>query len=111
MRKNTEYRNRYEFTKSTYSYALEKSKYICSECGEKKKRSELEVHHRVAIWFACQNPVLIPDVIRHIANAEVLCLECHQQKHREESFEHYVEEAKILLENWHSFVLFAISGD
>lgn len=72
-------RKRYEFDNQTKYEAKKRAGFRCEICG---KPTNLEVHHRIAIWFARDYmPQLAASVIKSLANAEVLCSDCHKQIH------------------------------
>ena len=99
-------REGYEFNLGLKKYALERANYRCEMCGRKGTRQNpLEVHHRVAIWFAKQYPFIAPAVITHIANAQVLCHECHTQHHQEATAETYQRELELVLQDYAAAVI------
>ncbi len=85
------------FSEETKRLAKERAGYRCQECGKyEKDGAKLEIHHRVAIWFAQEIPCLAPMVIASLANSVCLCQECHAKRHdpKTESRTKYAEEAK-----------------
>lgn len=64
--------------------AKELANYRCERCGRSEDRVEqLEVHHKLAIWFASKYfPHLSGLILNSVANAEVLCHRCHFKHHR-----------------------------
>lgn len=91
-------RKQYEFDFSTKQEALEKAGYRCEWCEAQDSRTNrLEVDHAIAIWFARENPALTVEVIKSIANATVLCHECHADKHLQESRRYYADLAPTVL--------------
>lgn len=104
------YRDRYEFSRSVKREAKERAGWKCEQCGTKgTKQNRLEVDHKVAIWFAHKYQFLAPAVIQHIANAQVLCQECHEEKHRKESIEGYKIEAAMLIDEYAGFLAHALA--
>jgi 5-methylcytosine-specific restriction endonuclease McrA len=87
----------YGFDPETKKQALEKSGFRCEVCGSTE---HLEVNHLVAIWFAVENPCLIPAVIKSIANTQILCHPCHAQSHLNESRAKYAEIAPKVLDKY-----------
>lgn len=91
----------YEFTQKTKIDALNKAHWQCEECGKKKsetKEGYLEIDHRIPIWFVLSYfPTLAPAVVKSIANARVLCKDCHERIHLTEKKKDYIERAKTLL--------------
>jgi hypothetical protein len=79
----------YKFDKVTKELAVKKANYHC-ECCEaklnKKDSKKAEVHHLLPVWvvFNCC-PEMSADLIRNLANAVVLCHDCHCFLHQIEN--------------------------
>ena len=71
----------YRFPDSVKETALEYAQFRCERCNSVV---ELEIHHILPIWFFLE---LVPQVflplVNTIANAEVLCSQCHNEEHQE----------------------------
>lgn len=67
-------RRGYEFSNETKELARKKARYCCERCG---KEGRTEVHHRIPIYIAKQYPELSQAMISSLANAEILCSDCH----------------------------------
>lgn len=69
----------YEFTYKTRVEALKRAKFTCEECGVRQEDGyALFVHHVLGIAFArYYYPSIAPVVISSLANARVLCSDCH----------------------------------
>lgn len=90
----------YEFDPATKMEAL-KNKCLCDECGlPATKDDPFECDHEIAIWWARENPVFAIEVIRSIANLQILHRSCHKKKHEKESRLYYQEKAKVVLERY-----------
>lgn len=72
----------YEFTEQIKGAALYRAGYKCEDCGvEKASDRRLNVHHKLGIAYALRYyPSVPPTLIRSLANAEVLCDQCHLKK-------------------------------
>lgn len=91
------------FSPETKQKAKERAGYRCQECGKyEKDGAKLEIHHRVAIWFAQELPCLAPMVITSLANSVCLCQECHSKYHnpKTESRTKYADEAKKVVADY-----------
>lgn len=90
----------YEFTPDTKIDALKRSGFKCELCGVPKHEARdgyLEIHHKLAIAAAINYyPSLAPALIRSIANAQVLCKDCHQQEDNRMRFNHPMIAAGLL---------------
>lgn len=68
-----------EFPYRVKKEAIERAGNKCERCGSTER---LQVHHRLAIWFASEFfPQIANHVLTSIRNAEVLCAECHDKHH------------------------------
>lgn len=79
----------YKFNKETKEAAVERAAYKCECCGvelNKKDSQKAEVHHLLPIWVILNfYPKMSASVIRSLlANAVVLCHDCHCLLHQEE---------------------------
>jgi predicted HNH restriction endonuclease len=98
-----EKRRVFEFDFKTKQEALQRTHYTCEICGREENREKgvyLQAHHRIAIWFALENPCLALEAIRSLANLEIVCRECHSKIHEQESRTYYAELAPIVLRNY-----------
>lgn len=101
-----ERRRPYEFPPEVKKEALEKAGYACEQCGRQDNRTEkLQADHRVAIWFARESKSLAVEVIKSIANCQILCQTCHSEKHKEESRAYYEQESLAVLQAYFELVL------
>ena len=79
-----EKRAKYEFDKGTKRYAKELAGWKCEQCGcSPTKDNWLEADHLLPILavvkkFQFMNPV----IIKHLANLQVLCKSCHDERHQ-----------------------------
>ncbi len=75
---------REKFSYPVKEEAKQRVNYTCERCGRSNGRvKQLEVHHRLAIWFAKKYfPQLSSIILNSIANAEVLCYRCHLKLHK-----------------------------
>lgn len=90
----------YEFDYETKQEALRRSP-VCEGCGKPEtKEDPFVVHHKIAIWFALENPCLIPEVLRSIQNAQTLHRSCHHKLHRQESRKYYQEVVPVVVSAW-----------
>ena len=103
-------RQGYEFDFGVKKYALERANYRCEVCGTKgTRKNRLEVHHKIAIWVAKQYPFIAPVVIKHIANAQVLCHDCHVKHHQEHTTpEDYEEIIQEVLETYAGTIIYMV---
>lgn len=77
--------------------AKEKAGYRCERCGKRLDKEFLEVHHLVAIWATIKLNLPV-EFVTGLANAQVLCHDCHTEKHkREPSIKEYMILAQSLL--------------
>lgn len=91
MRKEKIDRTNYEFTKETILAALRFADFRCEECHRSKPQLALdgekpyfEMHHILGIEIAVRYfPEISAEVIKSIANCEVVCRECHREIHRQ----------------------------
>lgn len=88
-----------EFSDATKRDALRNAGYKCERCGVPKGQARdgyLEIHHKLAIWCVVNYyPYLLPEVVRSIVNAEVLCKDCHQEADNNMRFTHQ-DTARVL---------------
>jgi hypothetical protein len=92
-----EQRRVYEFPYAVKHEALETT-LKCEVCGEEETDDNpFECNHRIAIWFAIENPCLIPDVIRSISNLQIVHKKCHLELHQKESRAYYENIAPVVL--------------
>lgn len=104
--KHQEKRRPLEFDRKTKIEALERNNYKCVDCGvEDSRTNRLQVDHEIAIWFALENPCLVADVIKSIANAKPRCTKCHSEKHKRESRKMYQELAPKVLQAYLELVV------
>lgn len=77
----------YEFSSDVKLDALRRANWRCERCGKHKSETPegyLEIHHILAIGIVIKDyPQLAPAIVKSLANAEVLCCDCHTQIHRE----------------------------
>jgi len=87
------------FSNETKKLAKERAGYRCQICG---KEGNLEIHHRVAIWFAQEIPCLSYVVLSSLCNAIAICTDCHKKLHdpTKESRTQYAEEAQGVLHDF-----------
>jgi len=82
----------YEFTPETKILALKRANWRCEDCRVPKHMARdgyLEIHHMLAIAIAITDyPFLAPAVISSLANARVLCKDCHQKADNNMRFDH-----------------------
>lgn len=97
-------RLRYSFSKETILDGLRRSAksnednlFCCERCGKTKKEvGYLEAHHKLSIYFAVNYfPNISADIIKSLANLEILCPCCHKLEHSELR----LEEAKIIAQS------------
>lgn len=73
-----------EFTKETKLSALRRANWKCEQCGIDKQHAPehyLEIHHKLGIALALRHhPEISHALISSLANAEVLCIKCHDKK-------------------------------
>lgn len=69
-------REGYTFAKETKYERSRESEGRCEVCG---RRARLQAHHLVGCYFAARNPLLLPQLIRSIENAQSLCPNCHKK--------------------------------
>lgn len=90
----------YEFTPETKILALKRANFRCEDCGVPKHKSKdgyLEIHHVLAVMAAVNYYPNIPHVIiASLANAMVLCKDCHQARDNSMRFDHPVIAQTIL---------------
>jgi len=86
------------FNHETKQKAKERAGWKCELCGE--PADYLEVHHRIAIWFALEVPALSYIVISSLANAQVVCGEDHSKLHAQESRTYYAQLAPQVLKEY-----------
>jgi hypothetical protein len=87
-------RDSFEFPWLVRSEALRRNGYCCERCGRSRKElrqdhesTRFEFHHFLGIWeamIACPEilgdiAVDIVDIVRSLANIEVLCVSCHKK--------------------------------
>lgn len=79
----------YEFSPEVKLDALKRAHWRCERCGKHKSETPegyLEIHHILAIGIVIKDyPQLAPAIVKSLANAKVLCCDCHTQIHREET--------------------------
>lgn len=82
----------YEFTPETKLEALKRANFRCEGCGVPKREARdgyLEIHHVLGVAAAIKfYPSLAPAIISSLANAQVLCKDCHQQEDNRMQFNH-----------------------
>lgn len=90
----------YEFSPQTKLEALRRANWKCEICGVPKQSARdgyLEIHHKLAIAVAIQYyPSLGHTIISSLANAQVLCKDCHQQEDNRMRFNHPMIAAGLL---------------
>lgn len=78
----------YKFNKETKEKAIERANYKCECCGlelNKEDSQKAEVHHLLPIWVILNfYPKMSANLIRSLANAVVLCHDCHCFLHQQE---------------------------
>ncbi len=90
-------RSGYEFDYATRREALD-TRPTCEVCGlPATKDDPFEANHIVAIWFALENPCLATEVIKSIANLQILHRSCHTKLHLQESRFYYQQLAPVVL--------------
>lgn len=83
---HSERRRPFEFSHNTKKEALERAHNVCEGCGKPGTKAKLEVDHLIPVFFALKYPLFAQEVIKSLANARVLCQECHSKRmHYEES--------------------------
>ena len=91
----------YEFDRETKIAALERAQYKCEKCGKSDDRTDrLQIHHLIAIWFCKETGSLGLEVIKSLANTQVLCCSCHSEVHSQESRAYYAELAPVVLQQY-----------
>lgn len=98
----------YEFDPQTKREALERANYTCERCGREENREngiQLNAHHIISIWFARENPCLALEVIKSLSNCEIVCRECHNAIHNQETRTYYEELAPIVLRNYLNMIV------
>lgn len=98
----------YEFDPTTKREALDRVNYTCEICGREEDRSNgifLQAHHKIAIWFARENPCLALEVIKSLANCEIVCRDCHSKLHNQETRTYYEELSPIVLSNYLNMIV------
>ena len=94
---HTERRAPFQFDYQTKKEALDRA-LVCEICGEPERpHDRFELNHKVAIWFALENPCLAVEVLKSIANLQVCHHSCHVEYHRNESRAFYAEVAPQVL--------------
>jgi len=92
-------RKYYKFNKETKEAAIERAAYKCECCGlefNKEDSQKAEVHHLLPIWIILNHyPRMSANLIRSLANAVVLCHDCHCLLHQQE---------KNLSDNYHEWI-------
>jgi len=84
-------RTPYEFDPKLKHEAI-KNALVCEVCGKPEtKDNPFTCHHICSVWFARENPCLSLEVIRSLANLQVVCRKCHTEIHRHESRIFYQE--------------------
>lgn len=84
-------RTQYEFDPKL-KYEAIKNTPVCEICGEPEtKDNPFTAHHLIAIWFAKENPCLSLEVIKSLANLQVIHRDCHVELHKHESRIYYQE--------------------
>lgn len=83
-------REHYEFSKATRIEALRRAEYRCEQCGKSDKEvGKLFIHHKLMIEMAARYYQDIScEVIKSLANAEVLCDHCHKVRDEQARREH-----------------------
>lgn len=72
-------RGLYEFSTETKELARKRARYCCERCG---RRGTTEIHHRIPVYMARE--LNLPHLlITSLANAEVLCPNCHAEADQE----------------------------
>lgn len=95
-----EKRQPYEFSAQTKQEALNRSP-VCEACGNPGSYEDtLILHHKIAIWFALENPCLAIGVLRSIANAQILHRSCHRKIHLQESRQYYQDIVPTVVSDW-----------
>jgi 5-methylcytosine-specific restriction endonuclease McrA len=79
-----------EFSPQTIKDALWRAGYKCERCDRTKPEIRdhyFEIHHKLGIAHAlAYYPNLSHAIIRSLANAEVLCKDCHQEATNEMNY-------------------------
>ena len=88
-----------EFNNLTREHVHRRSESSCERCGAQEE--DLELHHRLALWFAAEYfPQLSSHILSSVANSEMLCRPCHKAHHRKDRWgrnnKHYEEIGKGL---------------
>jgi 5-methylcytosine-specific restriction endonuclease McrA len=84
MMVSKEGRVQYNFRKETKMKVKKREHNRCQCCGEKVKGSEANIHHMLPIYLVKKYvPSASPSLIRHLANASIICVDCHNQLHSE----------------------------
>ena len=100
----------YFFKHETKELAIKKAKYKCECCGSKFNENDCqkaELHHLLPIWAIYKNcPEMSAEIIRSLANAVVLCHDCHSLLHKKEKkLKNYYGELIKELESLDEFLL------
>jgi len=84
-------RQPYEFESKTKYEAIRNAE-VCEICGLPETPDDpFECNHVVAIWFAREVPCLSIEVIKSLANIQIVHRSCHKDLHDHESRQFYQE--------------------
>jgi hypothetical protein len=100
-------RKEYKFRKDIKELAVKKADYKCECCGKELNNGDAEkaeIHHLLPIWaiYDCC-PEMSIHLVNHLANAVVLCHDCHCLLHQKEEslkphYQNLIKELQFLEE-------------